>query len=257
MSIKRNWIGFCTIVKDELKRFLKIWPQTLVSSAVTITLYFVIFSSFTNTNIETLYHISYAEFIAPGLIMMAIIINSYGNVSFSLWNHRFQHSIEEVLVSPLPNSLILLGYTLGGILRGILVGLIVTLIALCFTHLSIHNLGLTLLMVICTSTLFALAGFTNALCADKFDDVLFVPNFVLTPLIYLGGVFYSIYQLPPFWQQISLFNPILYIINAFRYGILGITDVSIPLALGIILGSIVVLMFFNLYLLRKGVGIAT
>jgi len=257
MSFKRNYIGFVTIVINELKRFLKIWPQTLLSSAVTVSLYFVIFSSFSNATIEKLYGISYPEFIAPGLIMMAIIVNAYGNVSFSLWNHRFQHSIEEVLVSPLPNSLILLGYTLGGILRGILVGIIVTGIALCFTSLSVHHLGLTLFVVTATATLFALAGFTNAICADKFDDVLFVPNFILTPLIYLGGVFYSISQLPEFWQNVSRANPILYIINAFRYGILGITDVSIYAALALMISSIIFLFALNLYLLNKGVGIAS
>lgn len=256
MSIKRNYIGFMTIVIDELKRFLRIWPQTLVSSAVTVTLYFVIFSSFTNSIIEQRYHLSYTEFLAPGLIMMAIIVNSYGNVSFSLWSHRFQHSIEEVLVSPLPNYLILLGYTLGGMLRGIMVGAIVTLIALCFTRFQVAHLGLTLFIVICTSFLFALAGFTNAICADKFDDILFVPNFILTPLIYLGGVFYSISQLPPFWQAVSKANPILYIINAFRYGMLGISDVPLYVALTMILATIAGLLMLNVYLLRKGVGIA-
>lgn len=257
MRYRRNCIGFMTIVVDELKRFLKIWPQTLLSSAVTITLYFVIFSNFTNTSIEQRYHISYTEFLAPGLIMMAIIINAYGNVSFSLWNHRFQHSIEEVLVSPLPNYLILLGYTLGGVIRGIIVGIIVTGIALCFTTLTVHHVVLTGVIVVCTATLFALAGFTNALCADKFDDILFVPNFILTPLIYLGGVFYSIAQLPEFWQQASKANPVLYIINAFRYSILNVTDVSIYLAMGIIVGMITLLLSLNLYLMHRGVGITS
>lgn len=257
MSFKRNYIGFMTIVIDEIKRFIKIWPQTLLSSAVTITLYFVIFSNLTNSMVENKYHITYAQFIAPGLIMMAIIINSYGNVSFSLWNHRLQHSIEEVLVSPLPNYLMLLGYTLGGILRGIMVGAIVTGISLCFTDLSLPHVWIALFIVTCTAALFALAGFTNAICADKFDDILFVPNFVLTPLIYLGGVFYSISQLSEFWQIVSKANPILYIINVFRYSILGITDINIYAGMTMIIGTIALLFILNLYLLNRGVGIAS
>ncbi len=256
MSIKRNYIGFITIVIDEIKRFIKIWPQTLLSSAVTITLYFVIFSHLSNSVVEDMYHVTYAQFIAPGLIMMAVIINSYGNVSFSLWNHRLAHSIEEVLVSPLPNYLILLGYTLGGMLRGIIVGAIVMGISLYFTQLSISHLGIALLIVICTSALFALAGFTNAICADRFDDILFVPNFVLTPLIYLGGVFYSISQLSQVWQIISKLNPILYMINIFRYSILGITDINIYAGMSMIIGTIILLYILNLYLLNRGVGIA-
>ncbi len=257
MSFKRNYTGFITIVIDEIKRFVKIWPQTLLSSAVTITLYFVIFSNLSNSMVENQYHITYAQFIAPGLIMMAIIINSYGNVSFSLWNHRLQHSIEEVLVSPLPNYLILLGYTLGGILRGIIVGVIVTVISLCFTKLSLPHAWIALFIVACTATLFALAGFTNAICADKFDDILFVPNFILTPLIYLGGVFYSISQLPEFWQNVSKANPILYIINVFRYSILGITDINVYIGMMMIISTIILLFIFNLYLLNRGVGIAS
>ena len=166
MRIKRNYIGFITIVIDEIKRFIKIWPQTLLSSTVTITLYFVIFSHLSNSIVEDNYNITYAQFIAPGLIMMAIIINSYSNVSFSLWNHRLQHSIEEVLVSPLPNYLILLGYTLGGILRGMMVGAIVTVISLFFTHLGLPHPGIALFIVICTAALFALIGFTNVLYVE-------------------------------------------------------------------------------------------
>lgn len=256
MSIKRNYIGFATIVIDEIKRFIKIWPQTLLSSTVTITLYFVIFSHLSNSIVEDEYHITYAQFIAPGLIMMAVIINSYSNVSFSLWNHRFQHSIEEVLVSPLPNFLILLGYTLGGILRGMMVGAIVTVISLFFTHLSLPHPGVAFSIAICTAALFALIGFTTAICADKFDDILFFPNFILTPLIYLGGVFYPISQLSEVWQIISRSNPILYIINVFRYCTLGITDINIYLGITMIISSILLVFIFNLYLLNRGVGIA-
>lgn len=256
MSIKRNYIGFSTIVIDEIRRFIRIWPQTLLSSTVTITLYFVIFSHLSNAIVEAEYNITYAQFIAPGLIMMAIIINSYSNVSFSLWNHRFQHSIEEVLVSPLPNYLMLLGYTLGGILRGMMVGVIVTVISLFFTSLSLPHPVVTFFIATCTAALFALIGFTNAICADKFDDILFFPNFILTPLIYLGGVFYPISQLSEFWQIISRSNPILYIINVFRYCILGITDVNIYFGITMIISSVLLIFIFNLYLLNKGVGVA-
>lgn len=256
MSIKRNYIGFITIVIDEIKRFIKIWPQTLVSSTVTITLYFVIFSHLSNSIVEDKYHITYAQFIAPGLIMMAVIINSCNNVSFSLWNHRFQHSIEEVLVSPLPNYLILLGYALGGILRGIMVGVIVTVISLFFTHLSLPHPGIAFFVAICTSALFALIGFTNAICADRFDDILFFPNFILTPLIYLGGVFYPISQLSGFWQIISKSNPILYIIDVFRYCILGIADINILVGISMIIGCTLLVFVFNLYLLNRGVGVS-
>lgn len=257
MTIKRDCIGFMTIVIDEMKRFIKIWPQTLLSSAVTVTLYFIIFSNLTNSVIENKYHITYLQFIAPGLIMMATIINAYGNVAFSLWNHRVQHSIEEVLVSPLPNYLIVLAYTLGGTIRGMVVGGIVMSISLYFTDLNLAHACLAVFIMTCTAALFALAGFTNAICADKFDDVLFVPNFVLTPLIYLGGVFYSISQLSEFWQLVSKINPILYIVNAFRYSILGVTDMTIYWGISITLSTIILLFIFNLYLLNKGVGIAS
>lgn len=255
MRIERNYIGFITIIANEIKRFLKIWPQTLLSSAVTVTLYFIIFSHFTNSTLTTQYAISYIEFIAPGLIMLAVILNAYGNVSFSLWSHRFQHSIEEVLVSPLPDYLILLGFTLAGIVRGVMVGALVTGIALCFMRLNIPHPGLMLFVVICTAALFSLAGFANALCARKLDDIMFVPNFILTPLIFLGGVFYSLSQLSEFWQSVSKINPLLYIINTFRYSLLGITDIDIYMGNTIIISAIAMLFIFNIFLLRKGIGV--
>lgn len=257
MTFKEQSIGFKTIVSDEIWRFLRIWPQTLLSSAITTTIYFVIFSNFTNTKIEKLYGISYMEYIAPGLIMMAIIINAYGNVSFSLWNHRFQHCIEEMIVAPLPNYLILTGYVLGGVLRGIIVGAIVTVIALFFTKISLSHFFITAGIVFFTAILFSLAGFTNAILADKFDDIMYVPTFILTPLIYLGGVFYSITQLPVFWQGVSKANPLLYIINTFRYGILGISDIDIHLSMLIVISTVILLFIFNLHLLNKGLGIHT
>lgn len=256
MDIKSNLIAFNTIIFDEIKRFLRIWPQTIIASAITVMLYFVIFSNVTNLTIEKSYHITYLDFLAPGLIMMSIITNAFGNVAFSLWNHRFQHSIEEVLVSPLPLSLILLGYTVSGMIRGLLVGALATLISLCFTDITTHNLLFSLFVALLTAALFSLAGFASAVCADKFDDILFFPNFILTPLIYLGGVFYSISQLTPAWQMVSKLNPLLYIINLFRFGLIGISDVNINLSTVMILIMIVLLFQFNLSRLRRGIRIA-
>lgn len=254
---RKNYIGFKAIVVYETRRFLRIWPQSLLPSAITMTLYFVIFGHFIGAKLGTLHGVTYIQFMAPGLIMMAIITNAYGNVAFSLYSDRFQRCIEEILISPLPDYLILLGYALGGMLRGIIVGAIVTLIALFFTHFSIHNITLTIFVVISTSALFALAGFTNALFANKWDDVALIPTFVLTPLIYLGGVFYSITQLPETWQIISKANPILYIINTFRFGMLGISDINISMSMAIIILTMLAFFMLNLYLLKKGIGIRT
>lgn len=253
MRIKTNLIGLSTIIRDEIKRFLRIWPQTIVASALTVTLYFVIFSNLDNTSIRTTYNISYLQYITPGLIMMAIITNSYGNVAFSLWNHRVQHSIEEVLIAPIPHYLILIGYTFGGVIRGLLVGGIVGLISTCFAQLNTAHLAFSIVIAIMTAGLFALAGFSSALLADKFDDILLIPNFLLVPLIYLGGVFYSINQLTPFWQSVSRFNPILYVINLFRYALLNISDVSVSLGLAAMTSVMILLFIFNLALLKRGI----
>lgn len=255
MMNQSNIIAFQTLLRKEINRFLRIWIQTLLPPAITMTLYFVIFGNLVGSQLGEIKNFSYMQYIAPGLIMMSIVTNSYANVVSSFYSARFQKSIEELLVSPMPNWLILTGYIAGGVGRGLLVGLIVAAISLFFTHLQLHSLWITSLVILLTSILFSMAGFLNGLYAKKFDDISIIPTFVLTPLTYFGGVFYSIDILSPFWHKISLFNPILYMVNAFRYGILGISDINVTYALGITLLTIIALFYANLRLLNKGVGI--
>lgn len=252
-----NWISFQTIVIREIRRFLRIWPQSLLPPVITMTLYFVIFGSLIGPRIGKMEGFDYMQFIAPGLIMMSVITHAYSNVVSSFYGMRFQRNIEELLVSPTSNFIILLGFIVGGIVRGLLVGGLVTVIALFFTHLQVQHVLITILVVLLSSALFSLAGFTNAIFARNFDDISIIPTFVLTPLTYLGGVFYSISLLPNFWRNLSLGNPVLYMINAFRYGILGISDVHVYFAIAIIAFFTVALFYVNLSLLKKGVGIRT
>ncbi|GGY66292.1 ABC transporter permease [Marinobacter zhanjiangensis] len=247
--------AFLTIVIREVRRFTRIWPQTMLPPAVTMTLYFVIFGNLIGSRIGSMGGFDYMAFIVPGLIMMSVITSSYANVVSSFFSMKFQHSIEELLVSPTPNWTILAGYVAGGMVRGLGVGLIVTLLSLAFTRLQIHYLPMVILTVFLTSALFALGGFINAMLATKFDDISIVPTFILTPLTYLGGVFYSIDMLPGFWQGVSMINPILYMVNAFRYGILGVSDVNPYIALGMILVFIVILSVVSLRMLQRGKGI--
>jgi len=249
-----NWIGFQTIVLREFDRVLRIWIQTLVPPAITMTLYFIIFGNLIGSRIGPMGGYDYMQFIAPGLIMMSVITNSYGNVVSSFFGAKFGKHIEELMVSPLPSSVILIGYVCGGVLRGLAVGLLVTLIALFFTHLTVVHPWVTATTVLMTSIAFALMGFINAVFAKKFDDVTLIPTFVLTPLTYLGGVFYSISLLPEFWQNVSKANPILYMVNAFRYGVLGVSDIGIGTAYAIIAVAIVVLYAIAWYLLDRGIG---
>ena len=252
---RENFIGFQTIVIKEVVRVLRIWIQTLVPPAITMTLYFIIFGSFIGNRVGQMGGYSYMAYIAPGLIMMAVINNAYANVVSSFFGAKFGRHVEELLVSPLPNAYILLGYVAGGVLRGILVGILVTVISLFFTRLHMVHPFITISVVILTAVVFSLGGFINAVFARKFDDVTIVPTFILTPLTYLGGVFYSIHMLPDVWQQISRANPILYMVNAFRYGILGVSDIGIGTAYAIILLFILGLFSFSLLLLNKGVGL--
>lgn len=247
--------AYKTIVTREIRRFMRIWPQTLLPPAVTMTLYFVIFGNLIGSRIGVMGGFDYMSFIVPGLIMMSVITSSYANVVSSFFSMKFQRSIEELLVSPVPNWIILAGYVTGGMSRGLGIGLIVTLLSLGFTQLSIHHLPMVILTVFLTSALFSLGGFINAMLATKFDDISIVPTFVLTPLTYLGGVFYSIDMLPGFWQGVSMINPILYMVNAFRYGILGVSDVNPYVALGMILLFIVILSAISLRMLARGKGI--
>lgn len=255
MTHRELLIAFWTIVVREVRRFMRIWGQTLLPSAITMTLYFVIFGNLIGSRIGEMGGFGYMEYIVPGLIMMSVITNSYSNVVSSFYSTKFQRHIEELLVSPVPNWVILTGYVIGGSARGLAVGTIVTALSLFFTDLHIHNFLVMFTVVLLTAILFSLGGFINAVFANSFDDVSIVPTFVLTPLTYLGGVFYSINLLPEFWQGVSQLNPILYMVNTFRYGILGVSDISVVFAYSMIIGCIVVLFSTALYLLNTGRGI--
>ena len=255
MSPREQFIAFMTILRKEIKRYLRIWTQTLLPSAITMSLYFVIFGTLIGSRIGEMGGFTYMEFVVPGLIMMAIVTNSYSNVVSSFFGSKFSHSVEELLVSPTPNYVILMGYVVGGVTRGLFVAIVVTLVSLFFTRLQIHNYFIVLAVVLMTSTLFALAGFINAVFANSFDDISIIPTFVLIPLTYLGGIFYSIDMLPEFWQTVSLGNPILYMVNAMRYGMLGVSDIDLVTAFSIIILFVVVLFSFCLYLLNTGKGI--
>jgi len=255
VTARQIWIAFSTIVVKEIRRFMRIWPQTLLPPAITMALYFVIFGNLIGSRIGEMDGYDYMDFIVPGLIMMSVITNSYSNVVSSFFSLKFQKNIEEILVSPVPNWVVLLGYVTGGVVRGLAVGFIVTLLSLGFTDLQIHNVAITASVVMLTAVVFALGGFINAVFARSFDDISIVPTFVLTPLTYLGGVFYSISLLPEFWQGVSQINPILYMVNAFRYGILGVSDISIINAFLMVAVSIVILFSVSLHLLNSGKGI--
>ena len=255
MRLAQQYIAFKTILIKEILRFMRIWLQTVVPAAVTMGLYFIIFGNLIGSQLADVAGVSYMDYIVPGVILMAIINNAYANVVSSFYMSKFAHFIEEMLVSPMPNYLILAGYLAGGVARGLVVGTVVTVVALFFTPLHIHNAWVLIAVVVLTAILFALGGFINAIYAKTFDDISIIPTFVLTPLTYLGGIFYSIDMLPAFWQKVSLVNPILYMINAMRYGMLGVSDIDIGLAFGIILLFVVSLFLFALYLLHKGVDI--
>ncbi|GGB08575.1 ABC transporter permease [Agarivorans gilvus] len=244
-----------SILTKEIIRFGRIWVQTLVPPAITMSLYFVIFGNLIGSRIGQMGGYSYMEFIVPGLIMMSIITNSYSNVASSFYSCKFQRNIEELLVAPVPNYIIIWGFVGGGVARGLCVGSIVTAVSLFFVPLQLHSVSAIVLTVILTSVLFALGGLINAIYANSFDDISIIPTFILTPLTYLGGVFYSISLLPGFWQGVSQINPIVYMVNAFRFGFLGITDVSLWLSFSMIIGSIVVLYTWAYILIKRGYGL--
>jgi ABC-2 type transport system permease protein len=249
------YIAFETILVKEIRRFARIWVQTLVPPAITIALYFLIFGNLIGSRIGEMGGFDYMEFIVPGLIMMAVIQNSYSNVVSSFFSQKFQRSIEELLVSPVPNYIILAGFVAGGMARGLAVGVTVTLMSFVFTDLSINSYFITISVVLLTAMVFSLAGFLNALYANSFDDISIIPTFVLTPLIYLGGVFYSIDLLPEAGRLVSSLNPIFYMVNTFRYGILGSSDVNIWLSLGMLFAFVVMLFVICIVLLRRGTGL--
>jgi ABC-2 type transport system permease protein len=250
-----RWVGFKTIVIREYKRIIRIWGQTIVPSVVTSILYFAIFGSLIGRRVGVMGGFDYKQFIAPGLIMMSVITNSYGNVVASFFGAKFGKHVEELLVSPLPNWLIVSGYAVGGIVRGVLVGVAVTAVSLVFTHLHVHHLLVVLAALLLTSLTFALGGFLNALFAKNFDQVNFIPAFVLTPLTYFGGVFYSVSLLPDWARALSYANPILYMVNAFRYGFLGVSDVDVGMAFALMAAAALVLFAAAVILMNRGTGI--
>lgn len=255
MSFAKTRIALSSILHKEVHRFMRIWVQTLVPPAITISLYFVIFGSLIGKRIGEMGGFDYMSFIVPGLIMMSVITNSYSNVASSFFSAKWQRNVEEMLVAPVPNWVIVAGYVGGGMARGILVGSIVTIVALFFVDIQIHNIWVIIATVMLTSAVFALGGLINAVFAGSFDDISIIPTFVLTPLTYLGGVFYSISLLPEFWQGVSKINPIVYMVNAFRYGFLGISDVSLTVAFGVISIFIVTLYAIAMYLISRGIGL--
>ncbi|MEM8815626.1 MAG: ABC transporter permease [Pseudomonadota bacterium] len=255
MNLGLNAVAIRTLIHKETVRILRIWVQTIVPPAITMTLYFIIFGNLIGSRIGSMDGFDYMQYIAPGLIMMSVITNSYGNVVSSFFGAKFGRHIEEMLVSPMSNAAIIVGHVAGGVIRGLLVGGLVTVIALFFTKLEVAHPLITLSMVLLSSIVFSLMGFINAIYAKKFDDISLIPTFILTPLTYLGGVFYSISLLPEFWQTVSKANPILYMVNAFRYGILGASDISIAYAYAIVVFFVVALFSACLMLLNRGIGI--
>ncbi|HZY32991.1 MAG TPA: ABC transporter permease [Rhodanobacter sp.] len=251
-----NLVALNTLIRREIVRIMRIWTQTLIPPAITMTLYFVIFGKLIGSRIGSIEGgFSYMQYIVPGLVMMSIITNSYGNITSSFFGAKFSRAVEEMLVSPMPNWVILLGYVAGAVVRGLVVGVLVLLIALFFTDLHVTHPLITFTSVLLGATIFSLAGFINAVYAKKFDDIALVPTFILTPLTYLGGVFYSISMLGEPWQAISRANPILYMVNAFRFGVLGISDVHVGWAFVVMIGFVIALSIVALQLLKRGVGL--
>lgn len=257
MTRDQKLVAYMTICRKEVIRFMRIWLQTVLPPVITTSLYFIIFGGLIGRQIHDMDGVRYMDFIVPGLIMMSVITNSYSNVVSSFYSAKFQRSVEEILVSPTPNWVVLSGFVTGGVARGLVVGVAVTVVSLFFSHLHVYNAWVSVSVVLLTSVLFSLGGFINSVFARNFDDITIVPTFVLTPLTYLGGIFYSIQMLPGFWRRVSLINPILYMINAFRYGFLGITDINLYLSYGIIICFILVLAAVSLYLLERGYGMRT
>ena len=248
-------IGLYTMVRKDVLRILRVWGQTLLPPVVTMSLYFVIFGAFIGSQIAPIEGFTYMQFIVPGLIMMAIITNAYTNTSFTFFIGKWMHTIDELLVSPMPSWSVIAGFVAGGIVRAALVGVLVTIVSLFFTSLTVTHLGVLFGAAFLTALIFSFAGMITAVYVDSMDGISIVPNFVLTPLTYLGGVFYSIDMLPPFFRDLSLANPILYMVNAFRYGFLGISDIPLTTCFYVIGGMAAVMFLWTLWLFRRGVGV--
>ncbi|MGC2870241.1 ABC transporter permease [Pasteurella multocida subsp. multocida] len=253
--MKLAWVAFQTIVMKEIRRFTRIWVQTLVPPVITMTLYFVIFGQLIGSRIGEMGGVSYMQFIVPGLIMMSSLTNAFANVASPFYSTKFAKNVEELLISPTSPHIIILGYVTGGMARGLCVGILVTMVALSFVAFEVHSWFIIVLTLCMTTATFALGGLINAVFARSFDDISIIPTFVLTPLTYLGGVFYSLTLLPPFWQWVSKLNPIVYMINGFRYGFLGISDVTVGYTFGVLIAFMVCLYTLAYYLISRGIGL--
>lgn len=250
-----NLVALQTLLWKEILRFMRIWSQTLFPPAITMSLYFIIFGKFIGSQIQHIHGYAYIQYIVPGLVMMSVMTNAYANTASSFFLTKFNKSIEEMLVSPMSDFIMLLGFMMGGTIRGILVGFIVILISLLFTNVPVSHPVIVMTMAVLAAMVFSLGGLINGIYAKRFDDISFIPTFVLTPLTYLGGVFYSIKQLPPIWRSVSMFNPILNMVDTFRYGLLGISDLNIYFGFSLVSVLFIVMFFWAWALLHKGVGI--
>ena len=255
MTPNKMWIAYMTVMRKELVRIFRIWAQTILPPVVTTSLYFIVFGTFIGSQLAPIHGLSYIQFIVPGLIMMSIITSSYMNTVSNFYFAKFMRNIDEMLVSPMPDWLVIAGFISGGVMRGLIVGFFVLLVSLFFSHLAIYNLAILIAAVLMTSILFSLAGLINGVFAKGFDGISIVPTFVLTPLTYLGGIFYSIQQFPPFWQKVSLLNPILYMVNAFRYGFFGVSDVSVWICFGVLIAFTLIFAGIVVFLFKRGMGV--
>jgi ABC-2 type transport system permease protein len=253
MGMQHYLTTIATIIRHELTRFLRVWIQTILPPIITQLLYFIIFGKFIGSQISPIHNIPYMSYIVPGLVMMAIIMTAYNASAFGFFIMKFNRSIEDLIIAPVPDAIILLGFTIAGVLRGLLVGALVLLLSLCFTTFTPQHLGIILLTATLAATLFALAGLVNGMYAKQFDSIAIVPTFILTPLIYLGGVFYAIKQLPPFWQKLSMINPIAYIIELFRYGFLGIQHFPLLNSFAVMMLCILGLFLYAHHTLKRGI----
>jgi ABC-2 type transport system permease protein len=253
--MRYQWIAFKTLLRKEITRIVRIWTQTILPPLVTQSLYFIIFGKFIGSQVGSINGVSYMSFIVPGIVMMAVINSAYGNVVSSFFGAKFQRSIEEMLVAPMQEWVIVAGYTVAGVMRGIIVGVLVFIVSCFFTHPTVYQMSIVILFMVLTSTVFSLAALINGIFARNFDEVAIFQNFVLVPLIYLGGVFYSISRLPVFWQNFSKLNPLLYMVDGFRYGFFGFSDVSVPFSALLLIILTLILWQINIWLLRKGIGI--
>jgi ABC-2 type transport system permease protein len=254
MNPQELFTSYYTMLRKEFVRIMRIWIQTLLPPVITTSLYFIVFGTFIGSQLQQIQGFPYIQFIVPGLIMMSVITSSFSNTVSTFYSAKFMRNIDEILVSPTPDWLVILGFVSGGVVRGVMVGILVLGASLFFTHLAIHSIVVVVVAFLATSILFSLLGLLNGVFAKSFDAVSIVPVFVLTPLTYLGGIFYSIKLFPQFWQNVSLFNPVLYMVNAFRYGFLGISDINIFVCFGVLFAFLAVTVLILLYLFRKGIG---